>query len=402
MPASDRPSSGHRDGSLPSGRLGAMRPSAIREVHNLLARLRRAHPERSFIALHFGESDLGTPAFIVEAGCAALRRGVVFYEDNAGRADLRTALAEFHGLEPERFVITCGATQAICLALLALLEPGDDAFILTPLWPNFTEGARIAGARVHELPLRFLANEGRFALDVEAIEAAIARAPRARLLVVNSPSNPSGWVITADEQRTLLELCRAHDLWLLCDEIYDRIVYTAEPFASAKRFFAEWDRLVVVNGFSKTYCMTGWRVGYLMTAPALAAELARMQEFVTSHAPGAAQVAALTALAEGEPFVAESRERYRRLRDIVTGALAKLPGATIARPDGTFYLFFKLPGSEDSVRLCTDLLTNSGVSLAPGRAFGEGGEGWLRLCFANEPERLVEAVRRIEGFLARR
>jgi aspartate/methionine/tyrosine aminotransferase len=389
--------------SLPrfEGRLAAMQPSAIREVHNLAARLKLEHPERSFIALHFGESDLGTPPFIVEAGCEALRSGAVFYEDNAGRRDLRQALAAHYDLEPERFVTTCGATQAICLSMLGLVSPGDDAFVLTPLWPNFTEGARIAGANVHEVPLKFNDNERRFELDAQALVAAIERAARPRIVVMNSPSNPTGWTITADDQARLVEICRSRGLYLIADEIYDRIVYTPDPVPSATRFLADWDRLVVINGFSKAYCMTGWRVGYLITHPALAAELARMQEFVTSHAPSMAQVAAITALREGEAFVAESLARYRKLRGLVLDRLSALPAATVAQPDGTFYCFAKLPGTEDSVRFCTELVRETGVSLAPGKAFGAGGEGWVRMCFAKESELLSEAIDRIERFLSR-
>jgi aspartate/methionine/tyrosine aminotransferase len=155
--------------------------------------------------------------------------------------------------------------------------------------------------------------------------------------------------------------------------------------------------MILINGFSKTYCMTGWRLGYLVSAPSLVADLARMQEFITSHAPSMAQVAGMTALREGEPFVAQSLERYRKLRDLTMERVSALPGATAARSDGSFYAFFRLPAAADSVQFCIDLLKETGVVLAPGKGFG--GEGWLRLCFANEPERLNEALDRIDGFL---
>ena len=386
----------------PPSRLQAMQPSAIRDVHDLAVRLRAEHPDRDFIALHFGEPDLGTPDFIVEAGCEALRAGVVFYENNAGRTDLRSALGEHFGIDPQHFTITCGAVQAICLSMFSLVRPGDDVILLTPLWPNFTEAARMAGANIHEVPLKFNDNERCFELDEDAIGAVVNRAERLRMVVVNSPSNPTGWTITPKQQQTLLALCRKHDMYLLADEIYGRILSPSTHFESWVPQLKENEKLIIINGFSKAYCMTGWRIGYLIAEPALANEMARMQEFVTSHAPGSAQVAAITALKEGEAFVAASHERYQQLRTLVSQKLSALPGATVARSDGTFYIFFKLPGSDDSVRFCSELVTQTGVSLAPGKAFGAGGEGWLRMCFAKEPGRLIAAIDRIETFLASR
>ena len=383
----------------PPSRLEAMRPSAIRDIHDLAVRLRAQEPDREFIALHFGEPDLGTPEFIIEAGCEALRGGAVFYENNAGRADLRSALGEHFGIDPQRFTITCGAVQAICLSMLSLVRPGDDVIILTPLWPNFAESARMAGANLHEIPLKFNDNERCFELDEAAIETVANRVGRLRMVVVNSPSNPTGWIITPEQQKTLLNLCRKHDVYLLADEIYGRILSPTAEFESWVPYLDEWEKLIIINGFSKAYCMTGWRVGYLIAEPGLANEMARMQEFVTSHAPSAAQVAAIAALKEGEDFVAASHERYQQLRTLVTERLAALPGATVARTDGTFYIFFKLPGSEDSIRFCSQLVTKTGVSLAPGKAFGAGGEGWLRMCFAKDPERLEKAIERIREFL---
>ena len=386
----------------PPSRLEAMQPSAIRDIHDLAVRLREQDPEREFIALHFGEPDLGTPEFIVEAGCEALRSGAVFYENNAGRADLRTALGKHFGIDPRHFTITCGAVQAICLSMLSLVRPGDDVIILTPLWPNFTEAARMAGANLHEIPLKFNDNERCFELDEAAIEVVANRVARLRMIVVNSPSNPTGWTITPEQQKKLLALSQEHDVYLLTDEIYGRILSPTARFESWVPYLDEWEKLIIINGFSKAYCMTGWRVGYLIAEPNLANEMARMQEFVTSHAPSAAQVAAITALEKGEEFVATSHERYQQLRTLVTERLSALPGATVARTDGTFYIFFKLPGSEDSVKFCSDLVTETGVSLAPGKAFGAGGEGWLRMCFAKEPDRLEKAIERIGDFLRSR
>jgi aspartate/methionine/tyrosine aminotransferase len=386
-------------------RLEGMTPSAIRAVHDLGTALRAAHPERSFIALHFGEGDLGTPAFIVEAGARALREGAVFYENNAGRADLTAALAgHFNArlglaLTPGHFVVTCGGVQAILLTMLGLVAPGDDVINLTPAWPNFREAAVLAGGRVHDLPLRFDAQDGVFRLHLEALERLGAGLARLRLVIMNSPSNPTGYVAGAAEQEALLAFCRRHGAWLLADEMYERIVFRDPPPPSFLQLAGPEERLVVINGFSKAYAMTGWRLGYLVAPPTLAARLAQLQEFVTSCAPAAAQVAGITALREGEPYVAESRARYRRLRDLMLARLGRIAGVTVARPEGAFYGFFRAPGSEDSLAFCTAFLRETGVLLAPGRAFGAGGEGWLRLCFAKEPALLEEALGRLEAFV---
>lgn len=379
-------------------RLDAMQPSEIREIHNAYRALEAASPGREFIPLHFGEPDLGTPPFIVEAGCKALRDGVVFYENNSGRPDLKEALAAFYGLSPDHFVVTCGGMQALCLTALALLSPGDSIVNLTPCWPNITETARLAGARVHEFPLSFESTTHRFYLDFDRLRQAMASIPGLRMLIVNSPSNPTGWVIRSQEREQLDALCRERDLVVLSDEIYNRILFTDEPFPSALQD-PDFSRLVVVNGFSKTYCMTGWRIGYLVTDPARAAAMAQLQEFIVSHAPGAGQVAGITALRDGEEFVRESLMRYRGLRDLVADRLGAIPGAQAARADGAFYTFFRHPKSADSVDFCRRLLHETGVVLAPGRAFGAAGEGWLRLCFANQPDRLRAAIQKLEAFL---
>ena len=386
-------------------RLANMQPSTIREVHDFAQQLLLEDPARKLLSLHFGESDQGTPAFIVEAAVQALRNGAVFYENNGGREDLKQALVEFyrrqHGVElsPAHFVVTCGATQAILLTMLAILVPGDEVFNITPNWPNFTEAARISGAIVREVPLVFDEARSVFQLDMAELEKRIVAADAPRMVVVNSPSNPTGWIISTRQQEQLFRLCVKHGLLLLSDEIYDRIVFNDERSPTALKLSNELDHLVVVNGFSKTYCMTGWRLGYLITTPQRAAQMARMQEFVVSHAPSMAQVAAIAALRDGEPFIASSLERYRGLRQLVSEQLGALPGARVARTEGSFYAFFKIPAAADSVAFCQQLVKETGVVLAPGSAFGAGGEGWLRLCFANTPERLTSAIDKIHQLM---
>jgi aspartate aminotransferase len=384
-------------------RLDAMRPSAIREIHDMAQQLRREDPSRSLIPLHFGESDLGTPSFIVDAGCQALRSGAVYYEDNSGRSDLKEALTVHYrnhygaDLHPDQFVITCGATQAIALAMLALLAPGDQVVLVTPCWPNLAESSRIGGAEVHELPLAFDETRRVFELDFDRLREMVQQLDRPRMIIVNSPSNPTGWVISSEQRKALTELCRQWGLFLVSDEIYDRIVFGGELFCSA---IAEpWDHMVVINGFSKTYCMTGWRVGYLIAERQLALRMARMQEFITSHAPSMAQVAAITALRDGEEFVASSLARYRTLRDLAENELSAIENVTVAQTEGTFYLFFRIDPPGDSVAICKDFLQHAGVIVAPGNAFGADSDGWFRICFATQPDQLVKGIERMRDHL---
>ena len=385
-----------------------MQPSIIRELHNAAQELLKRDPPRELIPLHFGESNQGTPEFIIDAACQALRGGAVFYENNSGRADLKQALAEHTNrrlgtnLAPENFVVTCGGTQAIHLTMMALLSEATCAVVLTPSWPNITQAARIAGAHVVEFPLDFDHRRGAFVLNLGRLEQVVETLSGLRLIVINSPSNPTGWVITPQDMRDLHELCVTRGITLMSDEIYVRLMLARREAPTALRLSGDLRQVVVIDGFSKSHCMTGWRIGHLITNPELAVEMARMQEFVVSHAPSSAQVAAITALRDGESFIADNNQRYQRLRDYVANRLRAIPRSVVANCEGAFYTFFRLPGSDDSEQFCRDLLDDTGVILAPGKAFGEGGEGWLRLCFASDEERLQSALDRIERFCAER
>lgn len=389
-------------------RLALMRPSAIRAIHNLGVDLQQASPQREFIALHFGEGDLGTPEFIVEAGVKALRDGAVFYENNGGRADLTQELAAHYkrlydiDLAPGQFVVTCGGVQAIALTMLGLLSPGSEVINITPSWPNLRESAVIAGADVHDLPLRFHADAGVFRLDFDALESQASKLSRLDMVVANTPSNPTGYVMSVEEKTALLAFCRHHGAVLLADEMYDRLLYTDEAPSSFLQLKEAGDKMVLINGFSKAYSMTGWRLGYLVAEEPLARKLAEMQEFITSCAPAMAQVAAVTALREGESYVEENRLRYLGLRNLALNRLNSLPGVQVARPDGAFYAFFQVSSCSDSLSFCQDLLRETGVLLAPGVAFGQGGEGWLRLCFAKNGALLEKAIDRLGEFLVNR
>ena len=241
----------------------------------------------------------------------------------------------------------------------------------------------------------------RYQIDFEAVEAALT--PRTRLLLYTSPSNPLGWTATSSEQDRLLEFTRRHGLWLLADEVYDRLWYETDrlgtPAPSILRKATRDDAVMVVHSFSKTYCMTGWRLGWLIARADLAAKATQLNEFIISHAPSFAQKAAETALRDGEPEIAAMLTRLKANRDHCMDALRRLPGLTIPDPEGAFYLFPRIDGLTDSFEFCRELLIEAKVGLAPGVAFGAGGEGSIRICYAADREVLEPAMDRLSTFL---
>ncbi|HUP05296.1 MAG TPA: pyridoxal phosphate-dependent aminotransferase [Bryobacteraceae bacterium] len=358
------------------------------------------------LRLYFGESNLPTPDYIKQAAIRALRDGYTFYTENAGLPSLRRALADhyarIHGvaLDPEReIVVTASGVQALNLGIRCTLDPGDHAIELTPAWPNGSASVMMANAAVRHVP--HLWKAGRYAVDFAGLETALT--PRTRLLIYASPSNPLGWAASADEQRGLLEFARRRNLWLLADEVYDRLYYRGErlgdPAPSILRLATRDDAVIVVQSFSKSYCMTGWRVGWLISRADLAAKATQLNEFVVSHAASFAQKAGETALVEGEPELLLMLERLKRNRDLCLEALNGIPGVSVPPPDGAFYLFPKIDGMNDSFDFCRRLLQEKRVGLAPGSAFGEGGEGCVRLCYAAEPSILEPALERFSAFL---
>jgi aspartate/methionine/tyrosine aminotransferase len=374
--------------------------SGIRELGEL------AMTMDGVLRLYFGESNLPTPRFIVDAAVRALHEGFTFYSENAGLPPLRQAIADQYRrlhdveLDPAReIVVTASGVQALHLAARSVLDPGDEAVILSPAWPN---GAAIV-ALSHAVPIQVplvLAGE-RYEIDFGALEAAVG--PRTRLVVLTSPSNPLGWVADAGEQRRLLDFCRERGVWLLADEVYERIYYAGaqlgDPAPSILRLCERDDAVHVVQSFSKSYCMTGWRVGWLVTRADLGPKLAQLNEFVVSHAATFAQVAARTALLEGEDELRRMVEALKANRDFCVGALRELPGVTVPEPAGAFYLFPRIDGLDDSVAFCRRLLLEERVGLAPGSAFGAGGDGSVRICYAAERSILEPALERLERFL---
>ena len=381
----------------PRAALDAIPGSLIREV----SEAGRGIP--GLIRLFFGEPDTVTPAFIRDAAKAALDAGETFYAPNAGIAPLRDAIARYltrigRPVAADRVAVTASGVNALMLVAQALLDPGDEVVIPMPSWPNMDGIARVMGARVTPLPLRIV--NGVWRVDMDELLAAVT--PRTRLLFLNSPGNPTGWTLGAEEQRTILDHCRRTGTWILSDDVYERLYFAGDAAPSFLSVATPEDRVVSTNSFSKSWAMTGWRLGWIVAPPALMDALAKLNEFNMSSAPTFVQHAGVVALDRGDDFIAETRTRYRAARDIAHGILAAVPGVAAPRPDGAMYLFLRVEGCTDSVALAKSLLTSAGVGLAPGAAFGPGGEGHLRLCFAQSEDRLRDACTRVAQVLSDR
>ena len=381
--------------------------SALRVPHSRIRELAEiAMGMDGVLKLYFGESNLPTPEYIKRAAQKAMADGFTFYTENAGLPSLRKALARYYqelqGVELDpagEIVITASGVQALNVGIRCVLDPGDEALVLTPAWPNGASNVAMFNATAVEIAHPLVGD--RYQIDFGALEAAVT--PRTRLLLYTSPSNPLGWVATLDEQRQLLEFTRRHNLWLMADEVYERLNYTGPkpttPAPSILKLATRDDAVIVVQSFSKMYCMTGWRLGWLVSRRDLCARAAQLNEFIISHAPSFAQRAAETALLWGENTLAEMLIRLKENRDFCLAALAKMPRVTVPKPDGAFYLFPKIAGVTDSFDFCKRLLMDTHVGLAPGVAFGAGGEGSVRICYAAEKQIVQEAMARFAMFL---
>jgi aspartate/methionine/tyrosine aminotransferase len=372
--------------------------SKIREVAN--AGLGRS----DVLPFWFGESDEVTPLAVRQAAMDSLACGETFYSHNLGLAELREALRQYtaglHGDPgPDRIAVTSSGVTALMTAMQLLIDAGDEVVVVVPVWPNLPAQPAILGARVTRVPLAPDA-QGAWRLDLQRLLAAVT--PATRVLLLNAPNNPTGWTLTRDEQQALLDHCRRTGTWIVADEVYDRVWFV--PGQNAAPSFldiaAPEDRLIVVHSFSKSFLMTGWRLGWLVLPRGHLDAVGKLVEFNSSCAPVFVQRGGLAALGMADTFVPELVARLKAGRDALCPALAALPGVQSATPLGGMYAFFKAPRAEDSLAFAKHLVADFGLGLAPGAAFGDEGEGWLRWCFASQDTvRLGEGVRRLAAAL---
>jgi aspartate/methionine/tyrosine aminotransferase len=286
--------------------------------------------------------------------------------------------------------------NALMLASQLLVDPGDRVVEVVPLWPNLQEIPKILGAEVVTVPLAFAPSGWR--LDLDRLLDALT--PGTKALYLNSPNNPTGWTISRAAQQAVLERSRALGIWIFADDAYERQYYEGNHVAPSFLDIADGeDRVISANTFSKSWCMTGWRLGWLAVPDALVDDLGKLIEYNTSCTPVFVQRAGLAAVRDGEPVIAHMLERLRGARDLLVGALNGIPGVEAALPSGTMYAFFRIAGMRDSLAFCKQLVRDVGLGLAPGSAFGSEGEGCVRWCFAASETRLIEGVERLRRAL---
>lgn len=356
------------------------------------------------IPLWFGESDLVTPPFIREAAKAALDEGRTFYNYTRGHLPLREALLRYHrriygvDLDPERIHAPGSTMLTVMLAAQMMLRPGDEVITVGPYWPNVVTVIEVVGGVA--VPVRLVEGQAGWQLDLDAVAARIN--PRTRAIYINSPSNPTGWIMSEGEARALLDLCRKHGVGLISDEVYHRNVFDGPGPAPSLVTLADPDEPVfILNGFSKAWAMTGWRLGWMVTPRGLAEPMAVLAEVNNTGATAFAQYGGIAALDQGEDFVRDFVARCARNRDVVMEILGGHPRVKLSRPQGAFYAFPRVEGLADGLAFCRRVLAEARVGIAPGYAFGPGNEAHFRLCFARKTEEVEEACRRILAVIDR-
>jgi len=356
---------------------------------------------RDIIHLEIGEPDFDTPAHVREAAKRALDAGATHYAPFAGIPELRATIAEdaaarkAFAVDPSQVFVTVGGKGVMVYAILGLIDPGDEVIVPDPGYPIYASLTSFVGATPVPLPIR---QEHEFRLDVEELESLIT--PRTRMLVVNSPANPTGGVLTRGDVERIGELAVRHDLVVLADEIYARILYDGAEHVSLASLPGMAERTIVLDGFSKTFAMTGWRLGYAIVPPSLVQAYGTLIINTVSCAPTFVQVGAVEALRGPQDDVEAMVEEFRVRRDLVVDGLNAIPGVQCATPRGAFYAFPHIGGTGLSgAELADRLLTETGVCVLAGTAFGGLGTEHVRISYANSRDNLTEALRRIDAFV---
>ncbi|GAA1739483.1 pyridoxal phosphate-dependent aminotransferase [Luedemannella helvata] len=375
------------------------RPALATMRRQLIVEISRLANEHGAISLCFGESDLPTPAVVREAAERAMREGRTLYSDRRGIAPLRAAIRDYHhrthGLDVDldRISATSSGMTSIMIALQCLVEAGDNVVIVAPVWPNVVIAVESMGAEARFVTLTD--DDGAWHLDLERVAAACDG--RTRAVFVASPGNPTGWTMTGAEQRELLELARRRGIWVISDEVYNRIVYDGSIAApSMLEVAAPDDPVFVVQSFSKTWSMTGWRLGWLVHPAELAHQVGNLSAINSTGSATFVQHAGVAAIREGEPFVDEMLARCTLGRDLVAKAFAEVDRIEAAPVPASFYSYFRIDGVDNDLEYARQLVTRAGVGLAPGSAFfGDGRPQYFRICFAQDPQRLTTALDRL-------
>ena len=353
------------------------------------------------VPLWFGESDIPTPKFISEAAIASLQRDETRYTPNNGLPPLRQALSDYSNhlydqtFTPDNIVVTVSGTDAVMLACQTCLSAGDKVVVITPVFPTLFATPELLGANV--VPFALEQSENRFVLNLDAL---FAEAQDARAIVINSPNNPTGWAASQDEIKAIMEFSRANGIWIISDEVYNRHSYEQDCAPSFANEMQEDDKLLICNSFSKAWCMTGWRLGWLTLPQRLTPTITKLIEFNVSCAPAFVQHGGLAAITQGEAFVHQTLERFRQGRDLVQQYLGDIDGVTLYDMPATFYAFIKVEGlADNSQPAILEMIEKHRVGVAPGEAFGAAGAGHLRICYGSHPDKLEQGLAGIRDYL---
>ena len=378
-------------------RVAELKPSGIRKFFDIVATM------KDVISLGIGEPDFTTPKPILDAGIRSLQNGETHYTSNHGKVELRQGIAEnlkklykVNYNPADEIVATVGVSEALYLTFTAILEPGDEVIIPTPCFVSYQAEVILAGGVPIEIPARL---ENNFTIDPDDIRKAIT--PRTKVIFIGYPSNPTGAVAPRDVMLEIAKIADQHDLIVVSDEIYDRLVYDFEHVCFPALDEGLKHRTVLLGGFSKDYAMTGWRIGYACGPADIIQGMVRIHQYTIMSAPTTAQDAAIEALKTGEPYVQEMVAEYDRRRRLLVAGLNRL-GLSTFEPRGAFYTFpdIRASGMDDET-FAETLLREEGVAVVPGNAFGPGGEGFVRACYATEYSKIEEALRRMERFMSR-
>ncbi|MEM1006019.1 MAG: pyridoxal phosphate-dependent aminotransferase [Pseudomonadota bacterium] len=380
-----------------SDRARVLQASMIREVAEL------GMQEDGVIPLWFGEGAWATNPLFVDAAVDALRAGNHKYQPNNGSAALRQEICRYTSdifrvdLDPDRVTVTPSGMQGLMLVAQVLMTGGDRVVVIEPGWPNITGAFQAMGAGIVGQPLEV--TDGNWSLNMDQLIAKLV--PGTKAVVINSPGNPTGWTMSAAQQRQLLDHCRRLGIWIVADDVYSRLYRHGSHAPSFLEIAEPEDLLISVNSFSKAWSMTGWRLGWIVAPVALETRLGQLTEFNSSCTAGFVQAAGIVALQQGEAEIADLKSRIQTGYDITAQRLNAFDPVDFIEPDGAFYSFFRVDGLNDSLDAAKRILHETKVGLAPGAAFGAHGEGYLRLCYAQPAEVLQQAFDRLEPFLSR-
>ncbi len=396
--------------SSPAELMSKLRPEASREPESgIISIFNYGRDREGIIPLWVGQGDTPTPRFIYESAVRSMEAGETFYTYQRGIPELRLALADYHArlyarsFDPENFFVTGSGMQAMQTVIQAVAGKGDEVVLASPAWTNYPAPLRLAGVQPREVPLSFA--NGRWNMDLDRMFDAVNA--RTRAMVMNTPSNPLGINMSADDILAVRDFCRKRGLWLIADEVYARFNFGVGngPGNLPPSFLDicdEEEQFLMVNTFSKNWAMTGWRIGWAIAPKAIGQTLENIIQYNTSGVAQFMQRASVTALEEGEEFLTAQVEQARAGRDIVCNALRQVPGVQFQEPEGAFYLFFSVEGCTDAVELSRRMIDEIAVGVAPGPAFGPGGDGFMRLCFARSADSLEEAMNRLVPWLSKR